>query len=94
MVNAVSGSTRGGTLRLVQDADGGYSDQFTAPPAAGGDASSSLTFDDLLNVYRSATLEAASNATAGAGSSGGGKYLGGAGGNAYASLVLTGSQNR
>ncbi len=93
MVNAVSGSTRGGALRLVQDANGGYSDQSTAPPAAGGDASSSLTFDDLLSVDKSATLEAASNAYAGAGSSGGGSYVGGAGGNAYASLVLTGSQS-
>ncbi len=87
MVNVVSGQTRGGTLSLYQRAVGGAGGLFPqgAIGAAGGAADSSLTFDDTANPIHASQVTGAVIASGGDGGSG---Y---SGGQANASLVLTGA---
>ena len=82
LVNAVKGSTVGGTLVLRQDATGGNAGQpgpYSPGFASGGSAASSLTFDDLSNPTQSAALHGYSSAQGGVGA-----------GAANASIDLTG----
>ncbi len=88
--NAVTGSTYGGTLRLIQAAIGGAGGEVRATAGAGGAASASLGFDDLSHLNQSADLEGDSKSYGGAGGNGSGGSNGANGGQAYIGVVLTG----
>ena len=92
--NAVSGSTKGSQLVLAQRSLGGYGGSSNGGVAgAGGAATSSLTFDDLLNANRSGVLRVYGEALGGAGGEGYGGSSGAGGGQASSSLDATGSTN-
>ena len=90
IVNKVSGQTTGGMLSLYQRAVGGAG---TSPiylqGGAGGAADSELTFDDTANPIHASQVAGTVIATGGAG--GYFKDRGYSGGQANASLVLTGA---
>jgi hypothetical protein len=90
----VSGATNGGTLLLSQTAVGGKGGNGEAS-GTGGDATSTLTLNDLSNATQSAVLDGTVSATGGQGgnnSTGGiGGSSNGPGGNAAATLTLMGS---
>ncbi len=92
LTNAVSGKTTGGYLTLSQTATGGaggYSRAGTA--GAGGNAYSTLAFDDTANPV--AAVVFTGNSTAHGGAGGTGKYgaSGGVGGGAFARAVMVGT---
>ena len=93
--NAVHGFTVGGSLTLSQVAtagSGGGSD--TGKGGKGGAATSDLTFNDTLKAAEeSANLTATAWAQGGAGGAEPTAALGGIGGAATASLILTGAGN-
>jgi hypothetical protein len=92
LTNAVSGATTGGTLGLYQTATGGAggNNSFYGVGGQAGEATSSLTFNDVTaNTTHASTLIGSSTATGGAG--GGGDYSRAAGGAATAAIALTGA---
>ncbi|HTP91199.1 MAG TPA: Hint domain-containing protein [Xanthobacteraceae bacterium] len=94
LFNAVSGRTSGGELGLKQTATGGAGgDGFRGGVAgAGGNATSSLSFNDTINPVAAKSLYGKSTATGGAGGAGELGYANGAmGGEASASVTVIGA---
>ena len=93
LTNAVTGSTAGGVLDLIQEAYGGAGGASSGGGAggAGGAASSSLNFNDLLSNTASTGVAASVNATGGAGGGGASGSNGANGGLGTVSLVVRGS---
>lgn len=68
LINAVTGSTQGGTLTLDETATAGAGgDSFGGTGGQGGDATTVLTFDDTANATQSATFFVDVEAAAGQG---------------------------
>ncbi|HTW27544.1 MAG TPA: hypothetical protein VME92_10485 [Acetobacteraceae bacterium] len=90
LINTVHGWTAGGSLTLTQNAYGGYGGSSdTGTSGAGGSATSSLTFDDIANPAQSASLSGAVTATGGGSITNYGP--GGSGGDARATIAMTGA---
>ena len=91
LTNAVTGTTTGGTLNLLQTANGGHGGgnySAGANGGVGGAATSSLTFNDATaNPIHASNFTGTSHAYGGAGGPG---TIAGAGGAATASVNVTG----
>jgi hypothetical protein len=94
LIDAVTGASKGGYLKLIQTAEGGrggdvlgftYGGDFGG---YGGSAISSLTFDDAINAVHASHLYGTSTALGGAGGADGGT-----GGDANAWISLAGPQD-
>ena len=89
LTNAVTGTTKGSTLRLTQVSSGGAGGAgYGGTAGAAGAASSALTFSDLTNATRAGYFSGSSSAYGG---QGGGGAVAAKGGAATASIALTGA---